>query len=75
MFAGINFLLATFVYFFVPETKKVLLEEMDAKFAGWVNHVEKGGDLMGVEDARHAEHSRLGSLSKGPQAEQREVVS
>ncbi|KAI7208343.1 general substrate transporter [Hortaea werneckii] len=77
MFAGINFLLATFVYFFVPETKKVLLEEMDAKFGG-VNHVEKGGDLMGVEDARHADHGELelrgGSVSKGPQTEQREVV-
>ncbi|KAI7237596.1 general substrate transporter [Hortaea werneckii] len=76
MFAGINFLLATFVYFFVPETKKVLLEEMDDKFGG-VNHVEKGGDLMGVEDARHADHGKLelrGSVSKGPQTEQKEVA-
>jgi len=53
MFAGINFLLAAFVYFFVPETKKVQLEEMDTLFGG-SNHIEKGGDLLGVEDAFHA---------------------
>jgi len=52
-FAGINFLLALFVFFFVPETKKVSLEEMDVLFGG-TNHVEKGGDLLHVEDAHHA---------------------
>lgn len=39
---------------FIPETRKVLLEEMDSKFGG-SNHVEKGGNLMGVADAHHAE--------------------
>ena len=53
MFAGINFLLAVFVYFFIPETKRVSLEEIDTLFGG-SNHVEKGGDLLGVEDAHHA---------------------
>jgi hypothetical protein len=53
MFAGINFLLACFVYFFIPETKKVGLEEIDVLFGG-SNHVEKGGDLLQVEDAHHA---------------------
>ncbi|KAI9713877.1 MAG: hypothetical protein M1820_000607 [Bogoriella megaspora] len=53
MFAGINFLLAVFVFFFIPETKKVPLEEIDVLFGG-SNHVEKGGDLLGVEDAHHA---------------------
>ena len=57
MFAGINFLLAVFVYFCIPETKKVMLEEMDTKFGG-SNHVTKGGDLMGVEDAHHADLDR-----------------
>jgi hypothetical protein len=33
-FAGINILLVAFVWFFVPETKKVSLEEMDAVFGG-----------------------------------------
>lgn len=54
MFAGINFLLAIFVYFLVPETKRVSLEEMDTKFGG-ANHVERGGEIMGVEDAHHAD--------------------
>ncbi|KAF2154783.1 sugar transporter [Myriangium duriaei CBS 260.36] len=53
MFAGINFLLAVFVYFCIPETRKVSLEEIDTLFGGQ-NHVVKGGDLLGVEDAHHA---------------------
>jgi hypothetical protein len=52
-FAGINALLALFVWFFIPETKNVMLEEMDTLFGG-NNHIEKGGDLLHVEDARHA---------------------
>lgn len=73
MFAGINFLLAAFVWFWVPETKNVLLEEMDAKFGG-VNHVEGGGAMMGIEDAHHADH-KLGSIDKQVVVtEQREVA-
>jgi hypothetical protein len=37
----------------IPETKKVSLEEIDTLFGG-SNHVEKGGDLLHVEDAHHA---------------------
>lgn len=48
-----NFFLALFVWFFVPETKKVSLEEMDVLFGG-NNHVEKGGDLLRIEDVHHA---------------------
>ncbi|KAL5342285.1 general substrate transporter [Aspergillus crustosus] len=48
MFAGINFLLALFVYFFVPETKQVPLEEIDALFGG-ANHVTHGEDLITSE--------------------------
>ena len=59
MFAGINFLLAAFVYFFVPETKQTPLEEIDVLFGG-SNHMEKGGDLLHVEDAHHADLSGLG---------------
>lgn len=68
MFAGINVLLAAFVYFFVPETKNVMLEEMDAKFGG-ANHVDSGGKMMGVDDAHHAEIGRNGSLEKDTGAE------
>lgn len=45
-FFATNSLLAVFVYFLVPETKKVALEEMDALFGGQ-NHVEKGGQMLG----------------------------
>lgn len=68
MFAGINICLAAFVWFFIPETKGVLLEEMDTKFGG-ANHVEQGGEIMGVEDAHHADLD--GKLAK---SEHREVV-
>lgn len=42
-----------------------MLEEMDTKFGG-SNHVEKGGNLMGVADAHHAE---IDLDRKEPQAE------
>ncbi|MCJ1301206.1 hypothetical protein MMC08_004005 [Hypocenomyce scalaris] len=59
MFAGINFLLAAFVYFLIPETKQTPLEEIDILFGG-SNHMEKGGDLLHVEDAHHADLSGVG---------------
>ncbi|KAL4945880.1 hypothetical protein BDV06DRAFT_4078 [Aspergillus oleicola] len=45
MFAGINFLLAAFVWWFIPETKQVPLEEIDALFGG-ANHVTSGEELF-----------------------------
>ncbi|KAL1962836.1 hypothetical protein VTN77DRAFT_9111 [Rasamsonia byssochlamydoides] len=45
MFAGVNFLLAAFVFFCIPETKRVSLEEIDVLFGG-TNHVVKGEDLI-----------------------------
>lgn len=57
-FAGINVLLAAFVIFFLPETKKVSLEEIDALFGG-TNHVEAGGELVGAKDPHHAEIQRV----------------
>ncbi|KAI9368990.1 general substrate transporter [Aspergillus egyptiacus] len=48
MFAGINFLLAVFVFFFIPETKQVPLEEIDALFGG-ANHVARGEELVASE--------------------------
>ncbi|KAF2832947.1 MFS sugar transporter-like protein [Ophiobolus disseminans] len=52
MFAAINFLLAVFVYFCVPETKQVSLEEMDAVFGG-ANHVVGGAEIEAKDPARH----------------------
>lgn len=52
-FFAINILLAVFVWFLIPETRKIALEEIDVLFGG-SNHVEKGGDLLHVEDAHHA---------------------
>lgn len=53
-FAGINVLLALFVVFFLPETKQVSLEEMDALFGG-TNHVEAGGELVGAKVAHDSQ--------------------
>lgn len=44
---AVNFVLIAYVWFFIPETKKVPLEEMDVLFGG-VNHVEKGSQLVGL---------------------------
>jgi len=38
----------------IPETRGVALEEVDVLFGG-ANHTEKGGDLLHVEDAHHAQ--------------------
>lgn len=46
-FMSVNFVLVAYVYFFIPETKKVPLEEIDVLFGG-VNHVEKGSQIVGL---------------------------
>ncbi|CAG8972358.1 hypothetical protein HYALB_00005026 [Hymenoscyphus albidus] len=52
-FMTANICLGAFVYFLVPETKSVALEEIDVLFGG-ANHTEKGGDLLNIEDPHHA---------------------
>ncbi|KAJ6116750.1 hypothetical protein N7512_006475 [Penicillium capsulatum] len=52
LFAGINFLLAIFVFFFIPETKKVSLEEIDALFGG-ANHVAQGEEVLAQQKGAH----------------------
>ncbi|KAF2088920.1 sugar transporter [Saccharata proteae CBS 121410] len=54
MFAGINALLALFVWYCIPETKKISLEEIDVLFGG-SNHVEKGAKMVGVENSHHVD--------------------
>ena len=53
-FFATNILLAAFVYFFIPETKQVSLEEIDTLFGGQ-NHVDKGAQMLGASDVRHIE--------------------
>lgn len=65
MFAGINFLLAVFVFFFVPETKQVPLEEIDALFGG-ANHVVQGEQVLAQQkgiQVTHEEHVKPGSVT------------
>ncbi|KAI9738602.1 MAG: hypothetical protein M1834_008106 [Cirrosporium novae-zelandiae] len=62
MFAGINFLMAIFVYFCIPETKQVSLEEIDALFGG-ANHVEKGASLISTVNS-HQSYGDGGSSDK-----------
>lgn len=79
MFAGVNFLLAVFVYFMIPETKKVKLEEIDTLFGG-ANHVEKGAVL--INDSRvgsvaaHGNGDEITEIREtGHQDENKEAVS
>ncbi|KAL7781802.1 sugar transporter [Trichoderma afarasin] len=48
-FMATNFLLVVFVYFFIPETKQIPLEEIDVLFGG-ANHVDKGAQILGGPD-------------------------
>jgi hypothetical protein len=58
MFAGVNFLLAVFVWFFIPETKQVPLEEIDALFGG-ANHVTNGEQMMMGEKQRQFDNTNI----------------
>ncbi len=53
-FMGMNIVLFVFVWFFVPETKQIPLEEIDVLFGG-ANHVDKGAQMLG-EPQSHATH-------------------
>lgn len=52
-----NISLAFYAWWFLPETKKVSLEEMDALFGG-ANHMEKGGELLHFDEGKSAEVTR-----------------
>lgn len=55
MFAGINCLLVCYVFFLIPETKGVPLEEMDKLFGG-ADHVRAGADMLREAPAQLDEH-------------------
>jgi hypothetical protein len=64
-----NICLAFFVWFLIPETKHVALEEVDVLFGGQ-NHTEKGGDLLNVDDPHHA---HLGVDNRIPMGDQDKI--
>ncbi|CRK22455.1 hypothetical protein BN1723_002894 [Verticillium longisporum] len=61
-FMTINLVLGIFVYFFIPETKQIPLEEIDTIFGG-ANHTEKGADML------HGEPHYAGADSTAPVTE------
>jgi hypothetical protein len=72
-FMAMNLVLFLFVWFFVPETKRIPLEEIDVLFGG-ANHVDKGAQMLGVpEGESHATHvveQKTGHHSVAEQTEQ-----
>ena len=60
-FMGVNICLAIFVWLWVPETRRVALEHMDALFGG-ADHVKKGETILhehdGEGDVRDGEEKR-----------------
>lgn len=55
-FMTCNFFLAVFVWFMIPETKKVPLEEMDTLFGG-TSHVQGGALILDVKHTEEAGES------------------
>ncbi|XXG98390.1 hypothetical protein Hte_004713 [Hypoxylon texense] len=70
-FMATNFLLAVFVWFCIPETMKVPLEEIDTLFGGQ-NHVEKGEQMLNAADAHHV-HGEKNSVEVQQSENRREL--
>ncbi|GAM33559.1 hypothetical protein TCE0_011r00538 [Talaromyces pinophilus] len=71
-FAGINILLAIFVFFFIPETKNVPLEEIDVLFGG-ANHTIQGENMLAESKLQGAAHIEHTTASKGARVDQSDV--
>jgi sugar porter (SP) family MFS transporter len=69
-FAGMNCLLVCYVFFLIPETKGVPLEEMDTLFGG-ESHVKGGADMLGQGRELEHESDRTDSQGAEKQAEGR----
>ncbi|TEA21320.1 Quinate permease [Colletotrichum sidae] len=72
-FMGMNIILGVFVYYFIPETKQVALEEVDVLFGG-ANHIEKGGQMMGVAEPNEAGAVSDKDGTQVQQSERKQVV-
>lgn len=64
-FMAMNIVLAVFVFFFVPETKQVPLEEIDVLFGG-SNHVDSGAQIMDKDAGRRDSVAAAGGDKTGP---------
>ena len=64
-FMGMNVVLGAYVYFFIPETKQVPLEEIDVLFGG-ASHASKGGDMLGVNVAEEKQRTTVGEVKEEP---------
>lgn len=72
-FMGVNILLCIFVYFFIPETKGVALEQMDVIFGG-ADHTEKGAQILGVGVEQQAPPVELKDGAEIHESERRREV-
>jgi hypothetical protein len=68
MFTGVNILLAAFVWYCVPETKGVPLEEMDVLFGG-ANHVVAGAELIEMGKAGGGEERGGAGMGRESEAD------
>ncbi|KAG6028958.1 hypothetical protein E4U41_000535 [Claviceps citrina] len=79
-FMAMNVALAAFVYFFIPETRGIALEEIDVLF-GEKDHTARGAQLLGIrgddkaapapapeEDQRRAEKEKGSAVTEECQA-------
>ncbi|KAL0932158.1 sugar transporter [Colletotrichum truncatum] len=71
-FMAVNFLLVAYVWFFIPETKQVPLEEIDVLFGG-ANHVEKGSQLVGLGPHTEAAEITIDEQKKKNDTQTKEV--
>jgi hypothetical protein len=73
-FMGMNVVLFIFVWFFLPETKQIPLEEIDVLFGG-ANHVDKGAAMLGEAEshATHAAEAKRGTHGVSIKAEGAEI--
>ncbi|KAF4982725.1 hypothetical protein FZEAL_1714 [Fusarium zealandicum] len=71
-FFGVNVLLGIFVFFFIPETKGIALENMDAVFGG-ADHTEKGAQMLGAAEVTPAVELKDGAEVQQAERKREEV--
>ncbi|KAF7559544.1 hypothetical protein G7046_g4621 [Stylonectria norvegica] len=69
-FFAMNIVLAIYVYFLIPETKGIALEQMDVIFGG-ADHTEKGAQMLGVHASLEPEPVEIKDGTHVQQSERR----